>query len=312
MGGSRPFLKWAGGKGRLAPLIAERAPVAFGRYFEPFLGGGAVFFALARGGAVRSGATLSDLNAELMQTYAAVRDRRLLLGRELERLAEGYDRQGQAGRAAFYYTHRKATPAGRVERAARLIFLNRTCYNGLYRVNRAGDFNVPHGRYVRPRLHDAENLAACSAALRGVELRTEDFERTCARARPGDFIYLDPPYQPLSATSRFTSYTSASFGPVEHERLAAAFEQLSARGVAALLSNSDHPAIRALYGGRGYTLEQVSMPRAINSNGAGRTPIPELLIANGQRPEVKAALLHFAEAEGQRDAFEGEGQAAGG
>ena len=147
-------------------------------------------------------------------------------------------------------------------------------------MNSSGGFNVPHGRYARPRIADPEGLTAASEALAGCELRTAGFAETCASAGPGDFVYLDPPYQPLSATSRFTSYTSADFGPADQEALRDAFDDLTRRGVAALLSNSDHPAIRDLYSSPNYDLEVVEMSRAINSRASARAPIGELLISN--------------------------------
>jgi DNA adenine methylase len=147
-------------------------------------------------------------------------------------------------------------------------------------VNAAGRFNVPHGRYARPRILDGDGLHACAKALASVDIAAADFETACANAKPGDLVYLDPPYQPLSATSSFTAYTSADFGPAEQVRLRDVFDGLTRRGVYALLSNSDHPAICDLYGGGGYRFERVAMSRAINSNGKLRTPIAELLIDN--------------------------------
>jgi DNA adenine methylase len=276
-----PFLKWAGGKGRLAPLIVERAP-AFERYHEPFLGGGAVFFALCAAGKITS-ARLADGNRELIECYLAVRNEPGALIATLGELSAAYLDRDRAGRSAFYYDERARQPGSAVERAARLIFLNRTCYNGLYRVNASGRFNVPHGRYANPRILDEPGLRAVSACLQGAELVAEDFAAACGAAEPGDFVYLDPPYVPLSRTSSFTSYTSVDFGPGEQERLGDTFEELTRRGVAAMLSNSDHPFVRRLYEGRGYELEPVTMSRAINSVGSKRSPIPELLINNFAR-----------------------------
>jgi DNA adenine methylase len=274
-----PFLKWAGGKGKLARHIAERAPASFGRYHEPFAGGGAAFFTLFDTRRVAS-ARLADSNRELMDCYGMVRDRLADLCEALTCISEAYLGRDAAGRRDYYLEWRAAVPGDAVGRAARLIFLNRTCFNGLYRVNSKGQFNVPHGRYLNPRIIDREGLAAASLALSGAEVVTEDFETACAHARPGDFIYLDPPYYPLSATAHFTSYTSDSFGPAEHARLRDAFEELTRRRVFALLSNSEHPAVRELYEGRGYGIEVVQMSRAINSVGGSRQPIPELLIDN--------------------------------
>ncbi len=282
-----PFLKWAGGKKRLAATVAARAPSHFARYHEPFLGGGAVFFAL-RGGGYSGPATLADASAELIACFTAIRDDIDELIAQLRRLEDTY--LHASDRAKVYYDVRARVPMVPVDRAARMMFLNRTCYNGLYRVNRQGEFNVPHGRYVTPRIIDEPNLRACSAALQGVDLRCEDFEAACDRAEPGDFVYLDPPYQPLSRTSSFTSYTAGAFGTVEQERLRDCFERLTARGVAAVLSNSDHACMRDLYGEHGYLIEEVSMSRAINSVGSRRTAVAELLISNTNRPEVRAVF----------------------
>ena len=275
---ARPFLKWAGGKAKLAPTVLDRAPQAFDRYHEPFVGAGAVFFALrARGAAA---ATLTDVNPALIETFQVVRDDPDGLCRALKPLAESYLPASHVNRAAQYYEVRASTPSTAVARAARVIFLNRTCFNGLYRENRSGGFNVPHGRYLRPGILDAGLLMACSEALRDAELRCGDFDEACAAATAGDFVYLDPPYHPLSATASFTSYTGGSFGLAAQTRLRDAFDSLSRRGVAAVLSNSDHEAIRALYEGRGYRLETVPMSRAINSVGSKRAAVPELLISN--------------------------------
>jgi DNA adenine methylase len=284
-----PFLKWAGGKRQLASEVVARAPRLFGRYHEPFLGGGAIFFALREAGAAQC-AFLTDANAELCECFQVVRDEVSGLVATLREVAESYLAEDAAGRKEFYYKQRECRPSTAVARAARMIFLNRTCYNGLYRVNRAGKFNVPHGRYRNPRILDEETLRAASVALQGAEIRRGDFGEACRRAERGDFVYLDPPYQPLSATSQFTSYTAGVFGPAEQERLRDEFEALTRRGVAALLSNSDHPAIRALYEGQGYALELVPMSRAINSVVTKRGAIDELLISNFGRPEVRAAF----------------------
>ncbi len=277
----RPFLKWAGGKGRLAPLIVARAPV-FRRYHEPFLGGGAVFFALCAAGKITS-ARLADANAALVECYTALRDEPARLIDALGLLSEAYLSRDTEGRTAFYYEQRAREPGDGVDRAARLIFLNRTCYNGLFRLNASGRFNVPHGRYANPRILDEPVLLAASACLQGVDFVAGDFATACGAAQPGDFVYLDPPYMPLSKTSSFTSYTSTDFGPGEQERLRDTFDDITRRGVAAMLSNSEHPFVRELYEGCGYELELVTMSRAINSVGTKRARIPELLINNFTR-----------------------------
>ena len=275
------FLKWAGGKARLAPLIAERvegASLKVKRYHEPFLGGGATFFVLQEAGLFEA-ASLSDGNEALVEAYCVVREDVEKLSRHLRDHARRYNACEGTRRSKYYYRVRDDThPTSPAGRAARLIFLNKTCFNGLYRVNSRGQFNVPHGRHLNPRILDREGLRKASVALTGTKIEPMDFEDACADAEPGDFVYLDPPYQPLSATSAFTQYTSTDFGFADQERLRKAFDDLTARGVPALLSNSDHPHVRALY--QGYVVEEVSMGRSINSDGAGRTAISELLISN--------------------------------
>lgn len=282
---AKPFLKWAGGKGRLAPRIVAQAPPSFNRYIEPFLGAGAVFFALEQSVPGHS-RLLADANAALIETFHVVRDDPRALSERLATMSNAYLALDSSDRPAAFYAARAKCPAAPLERAARFIFLNKTCYNGLFRVNSSGAFNVPHGRYPRPRIHDEPALLAASQALTAADIRAADFEAVCTEARPGDFVYLDPPYQPLTATARFTTYTSADFGPADQLRLRDSFEDLTRRGVAAILSNSDHPAIRDLYGGRGYNCQTVSMSRAINSKAAGRASIPELLIDNFERVGV--------------------------
>ena len=280
---AKPFLKWAGGKGKLAPLIAERVrreSISIARYHEPFLGGGAVFFALHEAG-LAGDASLADTNADLIATYKAVRDDVEGVIAALGELSRQYLARESSQRGLYYYEVRNQRRLRRPDRkAARLLFLNKTCYNGLYRVNSKGHFNVPHGRYKRPTILDAERLREASATLARIE--ATDFEEACARAQPGDFVYLDPPYQPLSETSHFTSYTKDGFGIDEQHRLRAAFDDLTARGVPALLSNSDHPFIRDLYDG--YSIEEVAMGRNINSKATERSAISELLIGNLMTP----------------------------
>ncbi len=275
------FLKWAGGKARLAHHIIRRIEhesLEVKRYHEPFVGGGAVFFALRAKGLFEA-ASLSDGNAALVEAYSVVRDDVEKLIKYLGNHQRKY-RNGEGGSPSNYYywvrdEHQPRSTAGR---AARLIFLNKTCFNGLYRVNSRGQFNVPHGRHSNPRILDREGLRKAFAALAGVKIETMDFREACADAQAGDLVYLDPPYQPLSETSAFTQYTSRDFGVADQERLRDTFDDLTARNVPALLSNSDHPTIRGLY--KGYNVEEVSMGRSINADGAGRTAITELLFDN--------------------------------
>jgi DNA adenine methylase len=262
----RPFLKWAGGKGQLLAELRVRIPALRGRYFEPFLGGGALFFDL-----LPKKGVLSDVNAEIVECYATVRDRVDELVRALKKHRYDVD---------HYYAVRDADPAGLspVERAARTIFLNKTGFNGLYRVNSKGKFNVPFGRYAKPLICDEANLHACSAALAKVELVTCDFEESASRAKKGDFVYFDPPYVPLSRTATFTAYARGGFGRDAQARLAGVFDRLARRGVRVLLSNSDVPEIRELY--RAYRIHVVKAARSINSKGSRRGPVSEVLVSS--------------------------------
>ncbi len=263
-----PILKWAGGKSSLLKQFAAHfpAPAAYARYFEPFLGGGAVFFRLQP---PRS--YLFDLNADLIELYTLVRD-------DVESVIDAL--APHKNERAYFERIRALDPLTLTapERAARLIFLNHTCYNGLYRVNSRGQFNVPFGRYKNPKICDVEGLHAASRALQNAHLQVADFETSLADCRAGDFIYFDPPYAPLSATSSFISYTKHGFDATDQKRLADLYRELDRRGCRLLLSNSDAPLIHELYSG--FTIHQIAARRAINSKGDGRGLITELLIAN--------------------------------
>ncbi len=267
----RPFLKWAGGKTNLLPVLLAHVPPAFGGYWEPFLGGGALFFALYRAGRLRA-AVLSDINAELIDTYRAIQQEVTAVIAHLNRYPHNAD---------FYYALRARDPwqMPRAERAARMIYLNKTGYNGLYRVNKRGQFNVPFGRYKHPNYRDVANLQAVSQALQIARLEVHSFEWVVDACQPGDFVYFDPPYDPVSATARFTQYHASGFGRAEQRRLAEVFVALGKKGVRVMLSNADTPFIRDLYAGRGHLIA-VQAPRFINSKGRGRGPQPELLILN--------------------------------
>jgi DNA adenine methylase len=263
-----PFLKWAGGKRQIVDRILAAAPPAFDTYYEPFLGGGAVFFALAAQKRFKR-ACLADVNDELIRCYQAIK--RNVSGVIAELRSYPHD-------SAFYYRLREQAPEslGLVERAARLVYLNRCGYNGLYRVNSRGRFNVPFGRYKNPVICDEDRLRAAAAALQDAEIMCGDFAAPLARARPSDFVYLDPPYVPLSRTSSFTAYAAKRFGAEEQKRLAVVLRALGDRRVPALLSNSDSATTRQLY--RGLPRDQVPVRRAINSVPSSRGAVSEILV----------------------------------
>ncbi|HVZ35597.1 MAG TPA: Dam family site-specific DNA-(adenine-N6)-methyltransferase [Polyangiaceae bacterium] len=274
--GYRPILKWAGGKARLVPAILARLPSRIGTYHEPFVGGAAVFFALAGERRFRR-AVLSDLNRDLVDVYRGVQSDVERVIRRLEEYRKRHDRE-------TYYETRALDPSqlDLVERAARLIYLNKTGYNGLYRVNRAGQFNVPFGRYENPPICDAERLRAAAQALapRRVSLEVADFDAVTERARRGDAVYLDPPYVPLSTTANFTAYHSEAFGKEAHQRLAETLAQLTRSRVSAVLSNSDTRWTRRLYDRELFQIDRVLVTRPINSKAIARGNVAELLVSN--------------------------------
>lgn len=270
---AQPFLKWAGGKAQLLEQFEPFFPQTIDSYCEPFVGGGAVFFHLkARFPKMR--AALRDNNRELINCYEVVRDR---VEELMERLDEHLQQFRSGGEDYYYRVREQHTISGPVERAARMIFLNKTCYNGLWRVNGRGRFNVPIGSYrpERVTLYHRANLLAARVALQDTDLRVEDFRRTLHSAQPGDFVYVDPPYFPLSRTANFTSYTQEEFGHDEQKELAGLFAAAARRGLRLMLSNSDTPVTRQLYSG--FYLRTVQARRAVNCDGAKRGRISELV-----------------------------------
>jgi DNA adenine methylase len=271
---AQPFLKWAGGKTQLLEQFAPYFPESITSYCEPFVGGGAVFFHLkARFPKMR--AKLCDINAELINSYEVTRDR----PNELMARLDEHLKQFMASRKQYYYSVRgQHRLTGPIERAARMIFLNKTCFNGLYRVNGSGEFNVPldEGKLLRScTLYDPANILACSQALQGTELIVQDFRQTLRKVCECDFVYVDPPYLPRSETANFTSYTKQDFGKAEHEALAAMFFEATKRSAKLMLSNSDTPFTRQLY--TSANVKTVQARRAINSDATKRGPVTELL-----------------------------------
>ena len=285
-----PPLKWAGGKAQLLPQMRPYFPKHFAAYHEPFLGGGAVFFYLAPTRGCPS--YLSDLNEELINFYKVLKDQTKELLALLRELHERYYACSSEEKKALFYTWRNADRSpdfalwSPVKRAARFFFLNKTAFNGLYRTNKKGYFNVPWGRYKRPPIHQPARLEQAASVLRlfARTLEVSSFEIVLDRAESGDFVYLDPPYAPLSPTASFTSYTKEKFGPEEQKRLAALCRELDRHNVMFLLSNSDLPWVRKLY--TGFHIVTVQARRNINSKGDRRGPVSEILVYNYE-PEVK-------------------------
>ncbi|MET0341008.1 MAG: DNA adenine methylase [Polyangiales bacterium] len=274
-GDASPFIKWVGGKGKLLTQLETLLPrgVHLMRHVEPFLGGGALFFSRAPRRSL-----LCDVNRDLIETYVAVRDEVDSVLGELRQLARIH------GEDSYYAARERYNRRGhdsRAERAALFIYLNKTCFNGLYRVNRSGHFNVPMGRYAKPAIADADTLIAASAGLARAELRCSPFESLLSDAKPGDFVYLDPPYEPVSRTANFTAYASDGFSQVDQTRLRDVFRELDRRGSRLMLSNSDVPFIRELY--RGYQIDVVSATRAVNCDPTARGKVQELVVRNYKR-----------------------------
>lgn len=294
---ARPILKWAGGKRQLLPQLRRFYPASFSRYVEPFAGSAAVFLDLHNSGLLEGKRVqLSDINADVIGCYLAVRSAvdaviGQLLALERAHLARGSEHFYEVRDGRFNAQRRRlgGDAAGYTpDLAAMLIYLNRAGYNGLFRVNSQGDFNVPAGRHRSLRICDADNLRRVSAALArpGVVLEVRRFDDALAETRPGDFVYLDPPYAPVSRTAQFTSYTAERFGADEQARLQRTVVEIAGRGASVLLSNSAAPEIRRLYADSGearqagLTARTVRARRAINSRASRRGPVLEFLITN--------------------------------
>jgi DNA adenine methylase len=265
----QPFLKWAGGKSQLLEQYAPLFPQRYNRYLEPFLGGGAVFFYREPNKAI-----LGDNNKDLIQCFLAVRNNVKQLINLLKIHRKNHSKEYYEKMRKDYNTK---TPS-KIERAAIFIYLNKTCFNGLYRVNSKGEFNVPFGKYKNPSIFDEENLLAVSKPLKRAKLYSGDFSKVLDYATKDDFVYLDPPYYPLSKTSNFTNYTAKRFLEDEQKRLADVFRELDKRKCKVMLSNSDTEFIKNLY--KDYRIKIVKANRAISCVGNKRGPINELVVLN--------------------------------
>ncbi len=267
-----PVIKWVGGKSKLLPDLLSRMPERFGRYYEPFAGGAALFFRVAP-----ERALLADYNADLINLYTVIASdvgaviKKLELHREQHSEAHYYDVRTR-------WNDREINWAT-ADRAATFIYLNKTCFNGLWRVNRSGAFNVPIGRYVDPPICVPDTLRAARNLLARVELKCCDYKTAVETAKRNDFLYFDPPYDPVAPTANFTSYTNQAFGPDQQRELAETARMLVARGCRVMLSNSDTPFIRSLY--KGFQIDRVKCSRAINSNASKRGEVDEVIVVGG-------------------------------
>lgn len=265
----RPFVKWAGGKRQLLSVLHETAPKKFVRYYEPFIGGGAFLFSQRP-----AGATISDANPELINCYQVIRN-------DVEALIQSLE-QHKNEEDYFYATRAVVVSTlSKVERASRFIYLNKTCFNGLYRENRKGLFNVPYGRYAKPKIADKENLLAIHNYLKSsdIEIYHSDYQTVLDRAQSGDFVYFDPPYVPLTKTASFASYVKGGFGLEDQEELSNVFADLTRKGVLVMLSNSNTPIIHELY--QPFNIRTIHASRSINCQGGKRGKEEnEVLITN--------------------------------
>lgn len=266
----RPFVKWVGGKRQLLDVLTAAMPNPLtGRYFEPFIGGGALLFSQ-----LPSRATISDINPELVNCYQVIRD-------DLDGLIRSLRRHKNTEEHFYFVRAKRPSTMTPLQRASRFIYLNKTCFNGLYRENKSGQFNAPYGRYANPRIVDVENLTAIHHYLSGNDVRIHHagYQHVLDNAKAGDFIYLDPPYAPMSETANFTSYTKSGFGLEDQKELARVFAELSRRGVKVMQSNSNTEVIRELY--KEFNIQTVYATRAINCKGNKRgKEANEVLITN--------------------------------
>lgn len=265
-----PLVKWAGGKRQLLPELKNRLPINFQRYFEPFIGGGALFFNISP-----KDAYISDINSELINLYIVVRDNPQGLIQELsshQNTLEYFTKIRALDRDSNY------SKLSDVSRASRFVYLNKTCFNGLYRVNSKGYFNVPFGRYSNPNFLDKENLLAASEILSNTQIECANFDNILKFVQKKDFVYFDPPYIPLSQTASFTAYSKENFGMKEQLSLKNLCDKLTAQGVYFMLSNSDTQHSNELYSN--YNIEKIYASRFINSKAGGRGKISEIIVRN--------------------------------
>lgn len=296
---AKPFLKWAGGKGQLLEQISQYLPPdlkngSIKRYIEPFIGGGAMFFYMVQQYPFEA-CYISDVNQDLILTYKTIQENVDDLIAALSVIQDQYRILNPEKRRVYYYQVRESfnqnlaktnlNHSAAIERAAQIIFLNRTCFNGLFRVNSHGEFNVPMGRYKNPRICDAENLKAVSQVLQKTQIQHGDFAQSEAFVNQDSFVYFDPPYRPLNKTSNFTAYVGASFDDREQERLRNFFVDLHGKGAKLMLSNSDPKFENAeddffeqLY--KDYVIHRIQAGRNINSKVLGRGKINEILVIN--------------------------------
>ena len=264
---AKPFLKWAGGKGRLLDKVSKFFPGNYNRYFEPFIGGGAIFFYLNPKKAI-----INDLNSELINLYNIIK-------KKPEELMKGLDKlQTKVNNKDFFLEMRSKKLKKELEQAVRMVFLNRTCYNGMYRVNSKGEFNVPFGDMGTPKLYEKKNIIACSHILKKTTILNGDYKKLNIRIRKRDFVYLDPPYVPLSETAHFTSYTSEKFGKEQQLELLEFCEKIDRKGGLFMLSNSYNEFTEKLY--QNFNINTIKAARSVAAKSESRAEIKEIVVTN--------------------------------
>ena len=281
----KPFLRWAGGKRKLVPIINELFPVKFNGtinfFYEPFVGGGALNLFLGNANLKNFVAgpklVINDINPDLITTYLVVRD-------HVEDLIVALDLVSQDLSKNAFERVRSYKPINDLETAARFIYLNKTCFNGLWRVNSKGEFNVPWGKLKNPKIFDRNELRTVSSRLKGAKIRNVNFAKAVEDARAGDLVYFDPPYVPLSSSSSFSKYAKEDFGDMDHFALSGVIEGLSSKGVHVILSNSDTPRTREIYGSI-LDLRQINVQRNISAAAASRVIVKELIGVNFSVPK---------------------------
>lgn len=273
----KPFLKWVGGKGRVISQLEQFFPDNYKNYFEPFVGGGAMYFSIKP-----QPATINDINQSLMGAYINIRDNVELLIKELSGLQNQYHNLDSDKQKDLFYEIRDRynliEDKKSIIKSSLLIFLNKTCFNGMYRENRKGGFNVPFGKHGKPTICDENNLHAISKLLAHTKILSGSYKDAVKTAKAGDFIYFDPPYHPLNPTSSFTSYSEDDFLEKDQIELKLLIDELTKRGCKVMMSNSDTKFIRDLY--KEYRQENIMAARSINSNGDGRGKISEIVVLN--------------------------------
>ncbi|MDD3002491.1 MAG: DNA adenine methylase [Candidatus Shapirobacteria bacterium] len=280
IGLAKPFIKWVGGKGKLVPELVKMFPKKFNNYFEPFIGGGALFYEVKQKYEIGF-SSINDINKKLIIAYKQIQQSPNKLIKLLKNIEIEYKNLSPEEQEKYFYMIRKKYNEENLDSittTSYLIFLNKTCFNGMYRENSKGQYNIPFGDQKNPTICDEKNILNVSECLKNTEIMNSSFEESIKKCQKGDFIYFDPPYYPINVTSSFTSYHKNSFGPDEQKRLRDVFINLTKKGCFVMLSNSNADFIRELY--KDFNINEIYASRSINSNGNKRGKIKEVVITN--------------------------------